>query len=289
MTLYNEIIFYNHFGNGDIFTAREFVRRLIKIYPEIKFKFAHPKDPALLEDIQGLEFCSLDDNCKTHQPVYIQGDTAYFNTWIGQHNKYVEPGIVCSLDNFVRLYNDNLSKLGLDFRFSGYDLFQYIPTIDYSSLDSIYIRRIDNFCTKNPQIVLISNGDVQSNQAENFNFDPVIERMCVDFPDCSFVATNPSSIIQPNLYNTTDIIRKENGSDLREISYLSLRCDIIIGRSSGAYVYAQVKENYLNPYKKFIAFTYATKGGHMAFFDVPAKRYWNDKLDYNLIKQVINE
>ena len=48
---FNNIVFFNHFGNGDIFTAREFIKEIMRKAPQYKYYFAHAKDPYLLGDL----------------------------------------------------------------------------------------------------------------------------------------------------------------------------------------------------------------------------------------------
>lgn len=297
MKLYDNLIFYNLYGNGDIFINREFVKKLIKEFPARKFYFAHAKDPHLLSDIPELGYIQLDNHCDMRLAYNYVGNTIYFNTWIGYAwGKYVEDGATCTLDNYVRMYNDTLTFLGEPIQF-GTHYRDYLPTIDYRKLDTTYLNNIEMFIqhtcdSKTEDIVLISNGDVQSGQANNTDFTPYILRLCKEFPTKHFIITQdiciPEDEWADNLNTAAYIIRKES-CDLLEISYLSTYCNTIIGRSSGPYVYAQTKENYLDSNKKFLSFTHNPKGGHMAFFDVPARKYWAKDIDYDLMVRVINE
>ena len=49
------ITFYNHFGAGDIFESREFVKDLMKILPADEYRYAHGKNPKILLDIPELK------------------------------------------------------------------------------------------------------------------------------------------------------------------------------------------------------------------------------------------
>jgi hypothetical protein len=53
----------------------------------------------------------------------------------------------------------------------------------------------------------------------------------------------------------SEIIKKENGSDLNEISYLSTKCNVIIGRASGPFTFAINRQNIEDPNKILLSFS----------------------------------
>lgn len=273
--MFHKIIFYNNFNAGDLFTAREFVREL-KNNLNIQSYFAHKLHPSLLDDV--IEFTELTSYCDPHKSFNIHDGTLYFNTWIGRDSSYVLPGITCRLDMFRKLYNDILNETGVDYQLKrSYD--EYIPTIDYSNINL-------NIPDKNRKLVLISNGPVFSSQAFNFDFDFVTYQLCEKYKDILFFATKKFNYAPNNLIYTDDLTKKL--PDLKEISYLSRFVDIIIGRSSGPYVYCQVKENYLES-KKFMSFTYKESCAHMPLSKVKASLYWSDVMDVNSVIERIEQ
>jgi hypothetical protein len=130
----------------------------------------------------------------------------------------------------------------------------YIPSIDYTKFN---LKSFNEDKLKNKKNVLFCNNFVNSRQSENFSFSEIINNLGEKFKDINFIITNYESgiIIKENVFYTTDIITGFNNFDLNEISYLSTKCDVIIGRSSGPYSFSIVKENILNSKKKFVCFT----------------------------------
>lgn len=284
-----EVIFYNHYGNGDIFVAREFVKEIMRNLPEAKHYFAHSKDPYINSDI--LKHRPLDVFCEMRSPFILVDESLYINTWIGYaYGKYVLPGVVCRLDKFKQMYNDTLEKIGLPFRLNQ-PIENYIPEI--GGIDSEYKNNITDFVYSiiNKKLVLICNGNVQSNQAENFDFTPVIEKLAEENPNIIFLVTEYFYTNFTNIIYTGSIFGKGTGSDLKEIGYLSKYVDIIIGRSSGPFVFCQTRTNYSNANLKILSFTYVKEAGHMAFFPVNAKLHWSPATNfegvYNAIKQLL--
>ena len=92
---------------------------------------------------------------------------------------------------------------------------------------------------------MVSNGEVLSGQSENFDFTPIIKYLSEKFPNVEFILTHKSNVSQKNVHYTSDIIQIPE-CDLNEISYLSLKCDVTIGRASGPIGFTHVKENFNN-------------------------------------------
>ena len=93
---------------------------------------------------------------------------------------------------------------------------------------------------------------------------------------------------------TSKFIKTEDGFDLNEISYLSLFTDTIIGRCSGPHVFAQVLDNWMNPNKKSISFTYTIEGSHFVLMQpLKMKKYWssanNPDIVFRHISEIISE
>ena len=95
---------------------------------------------------------------------------------------------------------------------------------------------------------------VQSGQCPNFKFDKIVYDLSLKYGNIDFILTNKINIHNKNIYFTDDIIKTQY-SDLNEISYLSTKCDIIVGRASGPHAFTHVKENYNDNSKTFISFT----------------------------------
>lgn len=273
---YKEVCFYNWFGNGDLFTARQFVKDIMSIIPAERYSFAHGKNPRMFDDIPNLHYSKVYDFMRNDAPfVEGQADDLYINTWIGRDSKYVLPGVGCVLYKFYEMFNDSLAPLGIKL---SQPLGYYIPRIDYSYFQCAGVNDFVFNC-KFDRKVLISNGPVQSNQAENFDFTAPIVNWCENFPDIAFIITEPIPYTYENLFFTKDVTKTDDGFDLNEISYLSLYTDTIIGRSSGPYVFTQVLDNYMNEEKHMMSFCYSINAlDFVGNSQIPLKlkRYWSN-------------
>ena len=76
---------------------------------------------------------------------------------------------------------------------------------------------------------------------------------------------------------------------MNEISYLSTKCDTIVGRGSGSYTFSLISENLLNESKKFVAFTNTEIVGlGLRQNDYKCQLNWsNDYSQDNIIKKII--
>lgn len=287
--MWNKVIFYNHFGNGDLHESREFVKDIMQIIPAESYYYAHAKFPGILRDIPNLLHTEIDATMDGMSPFFRWGGTLLINTWIGRDSKYVLPGIGCTIGENYRMFNDILYAMRV--RFLTKRVIDYIPVIDYSFFD---VGRVDDYLANRcgRKKVLICNGDVQSNQASNFDFGPIIERLCKEYPEFDFIITRKIDFSSYNLFSTDSIIMSNTGCDLNEISYLSRGCDVIVGRSSGPFLFCQTKENWMNFRKTFISFTYTPQGSNIiGGLQVMAKKIWSKETAtdavFNKIKEVL--
>jgi hypothetical protein len=261
--MYENFYFFNRYGNGDILNSKEYVRELAIRLPAEgiakKVWYLHPKSHQILWDMDDiLEQSSVTEKCNNALPFVEHGDDVYFNTWIGRDGRYVLPGIVCTDIMNFKMFNDQLRAMGLSVQLER-PLIDYVPQIDFDKMDTRYKLRINRFfqIMAGRKVMLVCNGDVHSNQATNFDFGPIINALCERHPDEVFVATTEYAPAQEyhNLFFTRQLIHTDEGFDLNEIAYLSNRVDLTVGRASGPSVFAQHKENILDPSKKFLVFS----------------------------------
>lgn len=275
----DSVCFYSHFGNGDLFNSRMIIKEIVDSNPDINFYYAHAKNPNTFDDIPILKHTNILPFMNGMKP-YVKGKEkdVYINTWIGRDSKYVLEGIGCTLEKYIEMFNDILPKVGLEIlKGTASD---YIPRIDYSYFPLSTLEfDINEHWGWTP--ILISNGDVQSNQAENFDFDPVIEVLLEQHPKILIYITAPSKIINSRIIDRSDY-------NLNKISHLSCYVKTIIGRSSGPYVFSQVLENLENPYKTFISFTYHENASKLSTTYQPkAKMVWSDATKTEKVSDVI--
>lgn len=278
------LVFYNHFGNGDIFESREFVKEYMEKIPAKDYYYAHGKSPRILADIPELQFTEVTEIMSAMNAVTVADGTIYINTWIGRDGKFVLPGIGCVVENLYHMHNEILAVLGL--KLLRKTMFDYVPSIDYSYYNT---ESVDAFVKEFPQQkVLISNGNVHSNQAINFDFTPAVDMLAKGSPEIVFILTQDADISRDNVTFTSDIIDAEDGFDLNEISYLSLFCDTHVGRSSGPHVFAQVRENWMDTNKVSLSFTKMECASHF-IYNLPTqmKKRWSESIDVSGVYQAI--
>ncbi len=247
------LVFYNHWQNGDIHVSREFVKFFTESIDAKNYYYLHHKSEELLKDIPKLQI-------KSEGLIYLDNDSPYMwnlhtrtlclNTWYGVSPVFKDTAS-CTLDTLYSLFNLHLQKI-FNSTINPLMLNNFIPSIDYSYYDQDNVN--DYVKNNNKKKILVCNGAVVSKQAKNFSFNVLIERVAKIFKNVDFIMTEKFFCHEPNILFTDDIIDK-NGNDLNEISYLSTFCDIIIGRSSGPYIYSMVKDNLMNPNKTFLCFS----------------------------------
>lgn len=262
------IIFCNAFHNGDIHYSRTFISNIIndisEIYPDIKFFYYHNNPKELLLDIEKLAYIKAQPQSQTtiRRRFIVQGEDIYINTWVGCWKN--EEGKTYCGDNgctisankelYEDIYEDISDHLGINLKLPTTN--ECIPRINYSyyhieGIDKHIKETKDKFRKR----IFISNGITLSGQALNFNFDPIIYDVASLYPDCAFYMTSEvpySQELLPNVYNTRNIIGYD-GCDLNENSYISTKCDYIVGRASGPFAFAHVQENYMDKNKTICA------------------------------------
>lgn len=268
------ITFVNEWHCGDVHMSRNYVKDLMNIMgSDHTYTFYHPNDISLLSDIPQLQSTNT---------IPVNSDM-YINTWIGQ---YIHSGIPFEGCNYISYYGvmkKLYENLGLLNHLK--PMIEYVPSIEYSYFK---ISNIDNYFELNKnKHILICNNDVMSGQAPNFSMNFLIDALAVEYPNYTFICTNPSTSIDKysNVIYANDIINVDIKSNLNEISYLSTKCQSIIGRSSGPYSFSLTKENILN--KKFICFCNKKADNWYHSFDDCQYPIWSNNYSENNILNVV--
>ena len=282
------LVFYNHWQNGDIHVSREFVRFFVDNVKAKNYIYVNHKSPELLKDITKLKVESagieyLDNDSPFMWNLHTR--TLCLNTWYGVSPVFKNTAS-CTIDTLYHLFNGHLNKI-FNTTINPLKLNDFIPTADYSYFK---IENIKEYLENNERKkVLICNGSVVSKQSKNFSFNNIVDQIAKTRPDVDFIMTEKFICNAKNVLFTDDIILK-NGSDLNEISYLSIHCDSIIGRSSGPYIYSMVKENLLDSNKTFLCFSddesIAWWSNDRTMFD--CKTVWsNDYSENNIANKIL--
>ncbi|MFA6201505.1 MAG: hypothetical protein WC679_13980, partial [Bacteroidales bacterium] len=112
MYSFRNIVFYNHFHNGDLHLSRTFVQRIIdtisKQDANIKFFYAHRNNASLLSDIPKLTYSNnFFNNIKSEKlGDFIIGDTLYINTWYASNNYLYMNNYGITFDCLYTLFDD---------------------------------------------------------------------------------------------------------------------------------------------------------------------------------------
>jgi hypothetical protein len=290
--MYDKVIFFNHYGNGDLFESTAFIEDLHTLIPAKEYIYSHGKNYKIFKHLNWLqqdrEYVSHIDH---RVPTMVEDNCFYFNTWIGRDGRYVLPGIGCTLEMLYQMYNDMLAPYGLHLKKSVYE---YIPNIPHLESNFIDFEGIIKYVEKvyDKKRVLISNGNVQSSQAYNFNFEPIINKLAKNYPNVVFFVTSPLISEFSNIINTENVTKDLTGCDLHEIGFLANYCDLMIGRCSGPIVFAQHKWKVYHMGHKSLSFTYTYEGSHFILSDhLPMKKLWSPAVDedevyYRIVKEL---
>ncbi len=133
----------------------------------MNIKYFHNCKKGLFCDLHCVEEYDL-KNLSSYRQIY---NYPVINTWIGQDDfKYLKSvNYGCSFENHLFLAKHLASQMGVSTH-NNYD--EYIPTINYRLIPQYEeISNIMESLKKSfSHIVLLSNGDVQSGQSQNFDF-----------------------------------------------------------------------------------------------------------------------
>jgi hypothetical protein len=289
------INFFNAFHNGDIHYSRTFVSNTIKdiskIYPDTNFVYYHQNPKECILDIEKLQYVPLNEmgqhlsnrvvldelgSWRWPQGIsrirfFVDGENIYINTWVGcwknpnlNEERYIGDNASCTITANELLYRDIYEDLSNHFgiKLKLPTTNECIPRIDYSYYHIEDIdKHIEETKDKFRKRIFISNGDVFSQQSPNFSFDPIMIDVVEKFKDCAFYFTNPTELpSNQNTFKTQEII-DNNACDLNENSYLSTKCDIIIGRASGPHAFAGVYDNFMDENKIIYSITKSKSEG----------------------------
>jgi hypothetical protein len=246
-----EIQVYNHLHNGDLFFSRGLIQLLSQRY---KIKLYHNNntpifsDLSYVEEIKGvpLEFLPETDSSQI-------ANLGVINTWIGQgglHYHRRHP-YGCTYENYFAIITDVANYLNLNIS----NIEDYLPSVNFQNLEHFdKIKTImEDYKKSYKKIIFVSNGDVLSEQSLNFDFTEIVDGISSKYDEYLFLLSKKTDLIRDNVIYTDDITKVT--PDLLYISLISLYCDVIIGRDSGPYCFTHVKENILNPNKKYICFS----------------------------------
>jgi hypothetical protein len=129
----------------------------------------------------------------------------------------------------------------------------YLPRIDYNQLNTAYVDSFLEF-RKNRFKALICNNEPHSSQSFVSDMTDIINQLAEEYEHVDFYCTNSIKTSADNVFFTNEITKFADKCDLLEISYLSSRVDLIVGKNSGPFVFCETYDNYMDPNKTIISF-----------------------------------
>lgn len=280
-----KIVFFNQFHNGDCFVGKGWVRNIMNQIPEAEFFYAHRNNPEIVKDL-GCEHLTIEQMPMIDKMVRIARDdadgTIYINTWCGafqgelfgynQHSNYIIQ------HRMYELYCEQLTQiLGRPITQST-NPHDYLPFIDFTKYET---DDATNFAALFGDFNLICNGSAMSGQSGVGDMRNIINSLCVNFPQQTFVITQDIGVRHTNLHLTADIFKME--SDLNQIAFLSKYAKLIVGKNSGPYTYCQYKENMERRDVTFFCFGKLLTDCLNAGLEFPARFKFSDQTNDQVI------
>lgn len=274
-----------HYGVGDLWESREFVKDWMKALGVSECEYAC-RYPAVFEDMPEIKTTVLTEEYPMRTAWFRKGEDFFLNCWIGCRNAetrpsgdyVIWPGIGCTVENLYRMHNDYLREARLPPL--PRPILDYIPTIDYSRINC---GNVDAFVKEHAgnRLVLLCNGATGSGHAANFDFAEMVQMLPAEiFEGSIFIFTEWRRGLNPNYYFTDGITnRQSGGSDMLAISYLSTFCSVIVGRCSGAQMPCETLSNWMDGSKTLLSFTQHDNGAtfvrNPAALGLKMKRVWS--------------
>lgn len=302
------ILFYNLWHNGDVFSGRGYIKHIIDSSPGVRFGYYHVNNSKIVSDLVKTQFkpdlkkWQVDQ--LTHHKIFETEQTIYINTWVGAYFYQNKSRAVDHIDFIANLDGEghanylSLHKIYtfiINYLNKNHDFnigltnnpLDYVPSIDWSKYET---KNADTFVSKYPNKKhLICNGIVRSSQSNITNLANEIEKIAKLFTHDIFICTEKFETSQKNIHFTSDIFNLSN--DLNEISYLSTFCDTIIGKNSGPFMFTHILDNINNHNKIFLGmshnvsdcYTYHMKKLKCKYFFTSREKNIGEVL-YNIMK-----
>ena len=230
-----KICFYNEGHIGDLLLNLPFIKLLIDKYPDneyyqYRYGAGTSFHDSLIRGVGGLSYTD-EVNGDLNIPTWMCNKE--YAEWEAPADYIFEDHFSVQEYYWKRIYKkhgfdiDIPSDLGVDYNFL---------------LDAPSKKLIETFASTERKKVLIFNQKTRSGQSDNQDYKSYLVRVANIFSDCHFLYTNEEDIddklILDNNLTYTPTIFGEHESDIIHNAYLSLHCDVIVGRANGPYMYA---------------------------------------------------
>lgn len=284
----NNIIFYSHEKNGDCFFNKGYVKGIMDHLPDVTFSYAHDHHTSIVQDL-GCRFirtfqipAEVDKNQKI---VYHEDSgTVFINTWVGAWiGKYLVHGQHANFPLMHRVWTEYYNMLGIPI---SEDFSQYFPEVDYDQYD---LSKPNEYLAKvgDRPLIIFCNGVQQSGQSAMGDMSNIINYFCSSLPDYEFLVTYKLSFNHPNLTYTDDLFGSQEGN-LNQISYISKRAKLIIGKNSGPFTFCHPKENLNDENKVFMSFNFRPSDCLTGDGEYYANTYSSNTVDDRVAAEIVN-
>lgn len=250
--------------------------RALALPPDnISYMHKCPKNNALLgqEGWLGHELSPIDGFCSDQQNVGVVYDSNtdskifLINTWVGQL-----PGLFkgCNFATNYLIFEKIFNSFGLR-----------MPAVENLLIDCI--EATASITTEGKQkTVLLCNGPVHSGQAPNIDLNFLIPLLR---SKGYFVYTTAPAVISSDITNICSLEHMK----LPEIGRIAAyEANVIIGRASGPYAFAQTRQSLMDASHTFISFTHERNDSIWYEF-AKAKQVWSNKFDRESMMQTVLE
>jgi len=283
------IVFFNFWQNGDCFINKQYVRDIIRHFPEAEIDYAHKNHPNIVADLKckHVPLESLPSQLNMWIPIAHdpEAEVVYINTWIGCWiGKYLDHGEHANFTTLPRVWKEVYDFLKIDMMQSYED---YHPEIYYEHFDNTHATEYLNEI-KHSSLVVFCNGQAMSKQSSMGNMERIIDLVADAFPDYNFFVTDRVNVNRSNVKFSDDVLKGTVGN-LNQISYVSNFAKLIIGKNSGPFTYAHTRDNMEDPYKTFMCFSHKMKDCLMGEGEYLTNSFFSDTIDDDEAFRIISE
>lgn len=250
------------------------------LMPDSTFEYWHFNHPKVNLDLQ-IPLVNTPHNLDKNAHYIWEGEVVGINTWIGVWDDIFNKHQGVNMQSLYESWGNIFDKFDLKLR---EDPESYLPRIDYSFFN---LKNIDKYVSVPRKRILFCNGKPMSGQSFDSDMGDIINSFAEKNPDIDFICTQKFATKALNVLFTDDIIndRQEfftgikpywfdkpmNICDLNEISYLSTKCDAIVGKNSGPFVFCETYDNLKDESKVIVSFCKGPKESMSNGVDVKAR------------------
>ncbi|NBV27435.1 hypothetical protein EBS02_00195 [bacterium] len=283
------LVFFNHWRNGDTFLNRTYVRKICEtLYKDYKFYYAHNNHESVTQDLpcKKLTIADIPQQLSFwHKFAKGDNDTLYINTWIGCWiGVFMGEKDHANFMTIHRAWCEIFRMLDIP---PPDNFYEFLPHID---LDYYNLKPATKWLDENEErpFILVCNGKQQSEQSDMGDMRYIIDIVSSDYPEYNFLVCDKLDIEKSNVFYTDDIFGGSTGN-LPHISYMSNFSKLIIGKNSGPFTFAHTYLNSANPQQTFLCFSKVMKHCLAGEGEYHARHYFSDTTnDDEAIQIIIN-